>query len=276
LAVLAGLGVAVQALCGLAGRLVPAAAGAEGGGQGGQGGQAVGQADQASLHGDLRGVGHWTAWAARGRRAIDPTWSASIVGLCRTGQSCPVVPARRSWVFPVAVVLLAALAVPLFGGRLSALVEVRLRHIWAVFAALGLKIAAMEPPGLPEASTSTPALAVLVLTPPKVGCLPPACWPPGSPGDSWRSCGTNAPESSAMGRPGSSAARIRRPPKAAPPSRRVRPRASIALNRAHGQPPAAGHGLAEVAVCPRHRGPDWYDQAPYQARAHPYCGAESS
>ena len=35
---------------------------------------------------------------------------------------------------------------------------------------------------------------------------------------------------------------IRRPPKAAPLSRRVRPPASIALDRDHGQPPAAGHG----------------------------------
>jgi hypothetical protein len=53
-------------------------------------------------------------------------------------------------VFLVAVVVLAALAVPLFGGRLGALVEVRLRHVWAIFAALGLEIAAMKLPGLPE------------------------------------------------------------------------------------------------------------------------------
>jgi uncharacterized protein DUF5317 len=53
-------------------------------------------------------------------------------------------------VFLVAVVVLAALAVPLAGGRLGALVEVRLRHVWAIFAALGLEIAAMELPGLPE------------------------------------------------------------------------------------------------------------------------------
>ena len=52
--------------------------------------------------------------------------------------------------FLVAVVVLAALAVPLAGGRLGALVEVRLRHVWAIFAALGLEIAAMELPGLPE------------------------------------------------------------------------------------------------------------------------------
>jgi Family of unknown function (DUF5317) len=53
-------------------------------------------------------------------------------------------------VFLVAVVVMAALAVPLAGGRLGALVEVRLRHGWAIFAALGLEIAAMELPGLPE------------------------------------------------------------------------------------------------------------------------------
>ncbi len=52
--------------------------------------------------------------------------------------------------FLVAVVVLAALAVPLAGGRLGNLVEVRLRHVWAIFAALGLEIAAMELPGLPE------------------------------------------------------------------------------------------------------------------------------
>jgi hypothetical protein len=53
-------------------------------------------------------------------------------------------------VFLVAVVVLAALAVPLAGGHLGVLVEVRLRHVWAIFAALGLEIAAMELPGLPE------------------------------------------------------------------------------------------------------------------------------
>ena len=52
--------------------------------------------------------------------------------------------------FLVAVVVLAALAVPLAGGRLGALVEVRLRRVWAIFAALGLEIAAMELPGLSE------------------------------------------------------------------------------------------------------------------------------
>ena len=52
--------------------------------------------------------------------------------------------------FLVAVVVLAAVTVPLFGGRLGALVEARLRHVWAIFAALGLEIAALELPGLPD------------------------------------------------------------------------------------------------------------------------------
>jgi hypothetical protein len=52
--------------------------------------------------------------------------------------------------FLVAVVVLAAMAVPLVGGRLGALVELRLRHVWAIFASLGLGIAATELPGLPE------------------------------------------------------------------------------------------------------------------------------
>ncbi len=52
--------------------------------------------------------------------------------------------------FLIAVVVLAAVTVPLFGGRLGALVEVRLRHVWAIFAALGLEIAALELPGLPD------------------------------------------------------------------------------------------------------------------------------
>jgi hypothetical protein len=52
--------------------------------------------------------------------------------------------------FLVAVVVLAAVAVPLVGGRLGALVEVPFRHGWAIFAALGLGIAATELPGLPD------------------------------------------------------------------------------------------------------------------------------
>jgi hypothetical protein len=53
-------------------------------------------------------------------------------------------------VFLVAFVLLSALAVPLFGGRLGALLEVRLRHVWAILAALGLEVAAIELPGLAD------------------------------------------------------------------------------------------------------------------------------
>ena len=50
----------------------------------------------------------------------------------------------------VAVVVLSALAVPLFGGRLGALAEVRLRRVWAIFAALGLAVMATGLPGLPD------------------------------------------------------------------------------------------------------------------------------
>jgi hypothetical protein len=50
----------------------------------------------------------------------------------------------------VAVVVLSALAVPLFGGRLGALAEVRLRRVWAIFAALGLAVVATGLPGLPD------------------------------------------------------------------------------------------------------------------------------
>ena len=45
-----------------------------------------------------------------------------------------------------------------------------------------------------------------------------------------------------MGRPGSSAVGSGGRRQAAPPSRRVRPPASIALDRNHGQPLAGGHG----------------------------------
>jgi hypothetical protein len=81
--------------------------------------------------------------------------------------------------FLVAVVVLAALAVPLAGGRLGALVEVRRRHGWAIFAALGLEIAAMERPGRPE---GLPA-ALLVAADPVGRCS----WPPtgASPGCRW-------------------------------------------------------------------------------------------
>ena len=50
----------------------------------------------------------------------------------------------------VAVVVLSALAVPVSGGRLGALAEVRLRRVWAIFAALGLAVLATELPGLPD------------------------------------------------------------------------------------------------------------------------------
>jgi hypothetical protein len=53
-------------------------------------------------------------------------------------------------VFLIAVVALAALTVPLAGGRLGVLVEVRLRRVWAIFLGLGLEIVAMDLPGLPE------------------------------------------------------------------------------------------------------------------------------
>jgi Family of unknown function (DUF5317) len=72
-------------------------------------------------------------------------------------------------VFLVAFVLLSALAVPLFGGRLGALLEVHLRHVWAIFAALGLEVAAVELPGLPDRLRAAllvaayPILAVFVV-----------------------------------------------------------------------------------------------------------------
>jgi hypothetical protein len=53
-------------------------------------------------------------------------------------------------VFLVALVLVSALAVPLAGGRLGALVELRLRHVWAIYAALGLAILGVGMPGLPD------------------------------------------------------------------------------------------------------------------------------
>jgi hypothetical protein len=51
--------------------------------------------------------------------------------------------------FLVAIVVLSALAVPLLGGRLGALAEVRLRLPWLLPAALGLQVAALDLPGLP-------------------------------------------------------------------------------------------------------------------------------
>jgi hypothetical protein len=53
-------------------------------------------------------------------------------------------------VFLVALVLVSALAVPLAGGRLGALVELPLRHVWAIYAALGLAVLGVGVPGLPD------------------------------------------------------------------------------------------------------------------------------
>ena len=52
--------------------------------------------------------------------------------------------------FLVAVVVLSALAVPLAGGRLGALVDLRLRRVWAIYAALGLAVLGIGLPGLPD------------------------------------------------------------------------------------------------------------------------------
>ena len=52
--------------------------------------------------------------------------------------------------FLVAIVLASALAVPLLGGRLGALAEVRLRLPWALPAALALQVVALDVPGVPD------------------------------------------------------------------------------------------------------------------------------
>jgi hypothetical protein len=52
--------------------------------------------------------------------------------------------------FLVAIVLASALAVPLLGGRLGALAEVRLRLPWALPAALALQVVALDLPGVPD------------------------------------------------------------------------------------------------------------------------------
>ena len=52
--------------------------------------------------------------------------------------------------FLVALVLVSALAVPLAGGRLGALVELPLRRVWAIYAALGLAVLGVGVPGLPD------------------------------------------------------------------------------------------------------------------------------
>jgi hypothetical protein len=53
-------------------------------------------------------------------------------------------------VFLVAAVALSALAVPLTGGRLGALADLRLRRLWAIWVALGLAVLGVGLPGLPD------------------------------------------------------------------------------------------------------------------------------
>jgi uncharacterized protein DUF5317 len=62
-------------------------------------------------------------------------------------------------VFLVVAVLAAALAVPLAGGRLGALADLQLRRGWAIFAALGLAVAGVGAPGLPDWARSGLLLA---------------------------------------------------------------------------------------------------------------------
>jgi len=52
--------------------------------------------------------------------------------------------------FLVAWVVLSALAVPLAGGRMGVLVELHLRRVWAIYAALGLAVLGVGLPGLPD------------------------------------------------------------------------------------------------------------------------------
>jgi Family of unknown function (DUF5317) len=52
--------------------------------------------------------------------------------------------------FLVVIVLLSALAVPLLGGRLEALAEVRARLAWTLLLALGLQVMSLSLPGVPE------------------------------------------------------------------------------------------------------------------------------
>jgi hypothetical protein len=65
--------------------------------------------------------------------------------------------------------------------------------------------------------------------------------------------GWAAARSSAMGRPGSSTASIKRSAEGVTTRRRVRPPASIALDQDHGQPPATGHGRWRVRDAPSAR-----------------------
>ncbi len=52
--------------------------------------------------------------------------------------------------FLAAIVLVNALAVPLFGGRLAALAEVRARFAWVLLVAIGLQMISINAPGIPE------------------------------------------------------------------------------------------------------------------------------
>jgi Family of unknown function (DUF5317) len=52
--------------------------------------------------------------------------------------------------FLVVIVLLSALAVPLLGGRLEALAEVRARLAWTLLLALGLQVVSLSLPGIPD------------------------------------------------------------------------------------------------------------------------------
>lgn len=52
--------------------------------------------------------------------------------------------------FLVAIVLISALAVPLLGGRLERLADVRARLAWILLLALGLQVLSLSLPGVPE------------------------------------------------------------------------------------------------------------------------------
>ncbi|SRR6266498_133839 len=71
--------------------------------------------------------------------------------------------------FLTAIVLVNALAVPLFGGRLTALAEVRARLAWTLLAALGLQMVSLNVPGIPASMrpvlqlASYPVAAVFVI-----------------------------------------------------------------------------------------------------------------
>ena len=66
------------------------------------------------------------------------------------GPGAWAVPVGLAAMFLVALVALSALAVPLAGGRLGALVELHLRRVWAIYAALGLAVLGVGLPGLPD------------------------------------------------------------------------------------------------------------------------------